>query len=349
MRTESIYTHVTEDSCIGAAADAKLSEAEQSIRMISRSPSEFPPLAIDFLVEPEICNKKLHLVTGVSGHGKSYLLLKWCRDIALANPDRDVLYLDRENTLEDIQGRIKKCGGIPGNFKYWGGWHLRDAPDVDSDLLLEVAEKLRDPIIVVDTYAAFSKGTENSNDDVTAFFKPLRRFVHRGWTVIVIHNIGKGGDNSRGASSFKDNVDVALRIDAKFDQDGNIETLNVSGFKRRSGGMKPQHYNMVNGVLIRQGTRGSELPGSDDLMEWFGRNQGLTQEPLAERAKKDLNIGRDKIISYINQQKAAGLIEVRKDYKLYLKTQPSENEPAVLVQGDQSEDDTEISNGERVS
>ncbi len=241
------------------------------ISVIARQRVEsFPPCEDKYLVEPEVPEGFLVLVTGKPSSGKSTLVLDWCFQVAQAG--RRVLYLDRDNPLSVVQSRIRRFGGTPTSMTYWGRWNKDDLgttvdpPDFGSDILLDFARQHK-PLIVFDTFSKFFDGSdENSNTDVAVALKDASRLTSAGATVIIIHHTAKSDTStSRGGSALEANVDIAMKVESERNEQGYLVCATVAFFKSRLLSADQTYTFDDAGRPMRAGLK-KELT-SDDLVE----------------------------------------------------------------------------------
>ena len=307
-RTETSYSAPTCQGDSPTPVPAKTSALDLLALIESQPPESFDRQEVSYLVEPEVPKGALVLVTGKPGSGKSTLVLKWCQDMA-ANGN-EILYLDRDNPLFIAQERIERFGGktFP-KMKYWGPWNTDkkgdplEPPFPNSPSLKDLVKAMKNPVVVIDTFAANSGCDENDNSAVGETFKHLRALTHLRATVLVIHHVGKNGTSHyRGASSMEGAVDVGLEIVSNI-EDGLITSMEVKTFKTRLGDGKPIVYKMVNGIPQR-----ATATFTDVLMTLLERNQGLTKEKFEDLARKN-NFRRNTIRNFIENGIAGGKLE----------------------------------------
>lgn len=201
----------------------------------NKPPESFADQEISYLIEPEIPNGALILITGTPGSGKSTLALNWC--IQMVQAGNEVLYLDRDNPLCVARDRIDRFGGTT-RFTYWGLWSRDEnneplePPSLDSDFLKEAVQTMKNPVVVIDTFATFHSGDENDNAVVGKTFKSLRYLTNLGATVLVIHHTGKNPTSKyRGASAMEGAVDLGLKVVGTTDDEGLLTKIEVQTFK----------------------------------------------------------------------------------------------------------------------
>jgi hypothetical protein len=134
---------------------------------------------------------------------------------------RRVLYVDAENTEDDLADRLRDLGVRPEDMAELVYLHLPSLPPLDSpaggSVLLYLCQEYgltRGDLVVLDSFQRVVDGAENDSDTYRAFYKstaaPLKK---RGFTVLRTDNTGKDtGRGARGSSSKRDDVDIELRM-----------------------------------------------------------------------------------------------------------------------------------------
>jgi hypothetical protein len=296
-------------------------------QIASHPPESFDRQEITYLIEPEIPRGALVLISGRPGSGKSTLVLKWC--LQMARNGNEVLYLDRDNPLFIAQERIERFGGkTHPNLRFWGLWS-KDAkgeplepPFPTSDLLSQCVKAMKNPVVVIDTLAAFSDCDENDNSAMGVTFKALRALTHLGATVLVVHHTAKNGSWYRGASSMEGAVDIGVLVVSTI-ENGLITKIEVQIQKTRIGDGKPIVYGMVNGIPERKTATFEDL-----LFDLLERNPGLSKEKFEECART-ANFRRATIREFLERYIVAGRIKYE-DRKLFVKPPAPETEPQKL-------------------
>jgi archaellum biogenesis ATPase FlaH len=288
------------------------------VEFIRKNPPQlFLRQEISYLIEPEVPRGALIQVTGKPGCGKSTLVLTWCAQMAEAG--NEILYLDRDNGIATVQDRIiERFGKNFPDLTYWGLWSKDESgepvepPYPSSELLREWVKQTNNPVIIFDTFAAFSSCDENDNAAVGNFFKSLRALTNLGATVILIHHTTKDGDSDyRGASAQAGAIDAGLKIVSTI-VDGRIQTMTVNTFKTRLGDGKPIVYKMVDGIPVRQ-----TMTFNDVLFDLLKQNPGLTKEKFTDLAMK-ANFRQKTIREFLDKYIVAGKIK-HEGRKLYVK------------------------------
>ncbi|WP_392467119.1 AAA family ATPase [Arsenicicoccus cauae] len=200
----------------------------------------FPPLDLDALLGPNR-QERDWVVDGLvpagasvsliapAGTGKSLLLLSLCLAVARGQDawatlpvprQRRVLYIDMENTDDDVAERMADMG-VESSA---GLGHLTYVPMPNMDTLDTAAggEQLlqacacyglqKGDLVVLDSAQRVVAGAENDADTWRAFYRhTAMRLKAQGITVIRTDNTGKDTSKSaRGSSSKRDDVDIEL-------------------------------------------------------------------------------------------------------------------------------------------
>lgn len=163
------------------------------------------------------------------GVGKSLLLLALATTIArgwrafaslaIPRPAR-VLYVDMENTEDDLADRLESLGITP-----------ETAPDLDRLILLHLPDLApldtpagaadlaaaldaygigRGDLVILDSFQRVVQGPENDSDTYRAYYRNTGVLLkRRGVTVVRTDNTGKDAERgARGSSSKRDDVDI---------------------------------------------------------------------------------------------------------------------------------------------
>jgi archaellum biogenesis ATPase FlaH len=268
-----------------------------------------------YLIEPEIVQGTITLVSGKPGCGKTTLIMKWCKEIAESGTN--VLYLNKDNPEIVFHDRNERLGGLPDNFLVWGLWNRQETgeycepPELNSPLLDELIRKLAPCLVVVDTFRAFSSGDENDNGAVSEFLKPLRKWTGYGATAMVIHHQDKEGKHwFRGASSMEGAVDVGLLITAEI-VGGKITKQTVTGKKSRMGDDINVAYSMIEGVPTR-----TTVTLNDRISMLLKQHQNGISKEAFEKECTAAGFRRATIRQFIDVQLSFGRIVYEKK-KLY--------------------------------
>jgi archaellum biogenesis ATPase FlaH len=261
------------------AASHHIDADEIAWMMTTQHLSKLPKPVVSYLIEPEIIQGVVTMVSGKPGCGKTTIIMKWCKTIA-EEKHIPVFYLNKDNPQVIMDDRMTKLGGLPDNFLMWGRW-IKDRQgnpceplNLESPALAQFIKGLGNCVVVVDTLRQFAAGRdENSNNAMTEFFDPIKRWTATGATCIVIHHSDKEGKHpSCGAGAIEASVDAGLLVEATH-VDGKIERMIVKGYRTRMGDNINIVYKMVAGIPIRQT---ETIP--DKLLSLLSRNPGKTKD-----------------------------------------------------------------------
>lgn len=202
--------------------------------------SMFPPLDLSELLDPNRPPREWLIggllpagasvsLVGAAGTGKSLLALalslalarghRAFADLSIAQPRR-VLYLDMENTADDLAERFEALGVTRGDdlhrltFLHLPALDPLDSPRGGRQLaaVVDAYGLSRADLVVLDSMQRVTSGGENDSDTMRAFYSctglELKR---RGLTVLRTDNTGKDAERgARGTSGKRDDVDVEL-------------------------------------------------------------------------------------------------------------------------------------------
>lgn len=188
-----------------------------------------------WVVEGVLLKPALAMIFGWRGRGKTWLALSMAVAIAAGEPFLHwdchakwrVLYVDGEMPAADLQQRARLMVGLredvlldllSSEFFYRSeqqGFALNNHSHQARFLaLLEQLERegRRPDVIFFDNLSSLAFGIdENSNSEMDSLLAFLVKLRHLGYTVVVIHHAGKGGDQ-RGASRREDLLDVVIKL-----------------------------------------------------------------------------------------------------------------------------------------
>lgn len=219
---------------------------------------------VDWLVDDFLVRGASYSLVSQAKAGKSLLLLDVAAGVAtghrvLGNPPRPpapVLYVDHENTRDDIIERLRDMGYSPddlGNLHYLS---FPTMPPLDSLAggrdLADVAEHYDAGLVIIDTLSRVVAGEENSADTYRNLYRhslaPLKaarrtvvRLDHRGRDVKAI--------GARGSSAKNDDVDVVWQL---IQQPGpNGEAYVTLTCERQRGSAHPEVLRILRDVNPR--------------------------------------------------------------------------------------------------
>jgi KaiC/GvpD/RAD55 family RecA-like ATPase len=188
-----------------------------------------------------------------AGNKKSLFLL--ALSIAIARGDRAfaglritrrrVLYVDMENTEDDLSERLRDLGVRPEDVAPLDNLillHLPPLAPLDTPrggqeiaAIVNAYELQPGDVVVLDSYQRVTQGAENDSDTTRAYYNctgiGLKR---RGLTVIRTDNTGKDASaGARGSSGKRDDVDIELLMTKITDDRSEIKPgkVRISGIE----------------------------------------------------------------------------------------------------------------------
>jgi energy-coupling factor transporter ATP-binding protein EcfA2 len=283
-----------------------------------KSPFTYDSKGIEFAINGLIPLGAITLLSGDSGCGKTTLITKLADAIAegkaiLGNSPcvrRDVLYLDRENTLPVIRERLIRLRiRAEGKFKYWGGHVTGDVPmPMSSEVKEWIMRTEPKPVLFIDSFIAFLEGNENSSTDVRAFMQPLRELTNLGAAVVVLHHTGKGESTQdfRGSSDIKAAIDVGYLM--KNNGESRLTTLTLKSFKARFSVIDALGLTYSNGEFIPQEIK----QASEDILTQLLRDNANINKSEFETMARRKGMGQGSIRKFIDAGLTSGMILSRK-------------------------------------
>lgn len=186
------------------------------------------PVPIKWVIKKWFPEHATCIIHGASGLGKTFTVLDMILSIAYKKEwngkkihNQFVAYMAGEGHA-GIRWRVRawrQHNGITdhGKIFFSNGARTIDTPEGLFFVLSELRSLEQTPkVIVVDTVHKHFSGEENSNTDVGVFIRALDTLRDEfDATVIAIHHSGHGEGSqkrSRGAGSFKDDVDVSIAL-----------------------------------------------------------------------------------------------------------------------------------------
>lgn len=178
---------------------------------------------------------------GPSEVGKSLLALDW--SLQMARRGERVLYLDRENSREVLQARLRKMGARREDFtnlllKPLGTDGLKDlATEAGATGLHELVSKNKITVVVLDTISKFSESGQATQSDrwqkmYNHSFVPL---LSRGVSIGQLDHTGLSDKTrERDSSAKRDNVSIAWALSWR-----GKDKLNANRAKNRPGYASP--------------------------------------------------------------------------------------------------------------
>ena len=285
--------------------------------------ARYPPLDLHALLDPDRPEREwlwgsvipagtqVSLV-GPAGTFKS--LLAQSLALALAHGDtffagiplaqnRKVLYLDRENSEDDLIDRFTNLGyqqnDLFDNLVYLPSWSPALPPLDTAEGGAELARLIdayglgEHDLVVLDSFQRVIEGPENDADTLRAFVRHTGEMLKaRKLTVLRLDNTGKDVEKgSRGSSGKRDDVDIQF-ISTKLDEDedGNIR-IQVAPDKSRLGGIRSLTLTLrkdEDGEGIRWSSADDFMRSGVDACKWAMAEIGLEPGVSVRQAKTAL-------------------------------------------------------------
>jgi len=206
----------------------------------------------EWLITDHLHEQEIAVLYGKPGAGKSFVALDWAFSIATGIPwlkqfktkQTPVLYLAGEGAAS-LQKRAEAwlsahtCQEAPVYFQ------CRPLPLLEDETIEALQEALdafptevddgglNPGFIVVDTLSQFMMGGEENGPDMALFVSHLRQIgQERNSTILIVHHTNKGGEQERGHTALRGNVDVMFRVAGK-DTNGLLTGIELQNDKQR--------------------------------------------------------------------------------------------------------------------
>lgn len=190
---------------------------------------------VDWLVPEFIAAGQSYSLVSQAKAGKSLLMLDVVAAIACgkpalgqpAQPPARVLYVDLENTLDDLVERLRDMGYQPEDLSGLRYLSFPSLPALDSPIggmeIAELAEHHDAALVVIDTVARVTAGEENSADTYRHLYRyTLAPLKAQRRAVIRLDHEGHQKGRSRGSSAKTDDVDVIWQLAQRTGDDGEV-------------------------------------------------------------------------------------------------------------------------------
>lgn len=239
----------------------------------------------------------LGMLFGESGAGKSFATLDMCAAISRGidtwnghkvKPGR-VLYVVAEG-VSGFRQRIRAyCHqhAIPRigmDIIYDVTPNLMDAAQV-TDLIKEVCEREPYELIVMDTFAQVTAGSnENSGEDVGMALAQCKRLAHRsGAMVLLVHHSGKDvSKGARGHNSLWAACDVVMQVDKGDD------TRSVTIAKMKDGPEGHGYVFKLHTVVMGEDEDGDDITSC--IVEFLGEGKAEPEDKKKKTGKNELSL-----------------------------------------------------------
>lgn len=222
---------------------------------------------VEWLVKDLIPESAVTLLSGETGHGKSWLALSLACSVAhgqdflgLQTSQRDALIVDKENSAAIYRQRLEVLHVAPTPRMYvWGLWNERQPEGPSFSLVVNFVKEHDHPLIVFDSLIAFHPGSEQDSAETRRYMDGFRQLAALGATVLVIHHTGKGENTKqyRGSSDILASVDMAYLVSKRTASSDSLKitSLALKPFKTRTGEPEPIKIEFVEGQFMPQGNQ----------------------------------------------------------------------------------------------
>jgi hypothetical protein len=222
-----------------------------------------------------------------------------------------VLYIDRENSENDI-GVRKHRMGLPGSVvHYWGDWLADGTPNLEDQRLAEFAA--HGGFIVFDSFQQWMEAgmSENDNGAMTELTRKFRRLARLGAGVLFLHHAPKYGEAQyRGGTSIPNNTDMAIGVTKTDDGVLQLREIRFRGCAKWEIDAKVHFGEHYSCEVIRDESRGQAVKAAKDKhdtqTEWvlkFVRNHGSpSQSEIVKRADEAIGLKRNACQLNANRQ-----------------------------------------------
>ncbi|WP_322860106.1 AAA family ATPase [Mycobacterium europaeum] len=221
------------------------------------------PDDIDWLVPDFIARGQSYSLVSPAKAGKSLLMLDVAAAIAAgrsplghpAQPPVRVLYVDCENSRDDLVERLRDMGYGPHDLAALRYLSFPSLPALDSPAggaeAAALAEHHDVALVVIDTIARVVAGEENSADTYRNLYRyTLQPLKAQQRAVVRLDHRGKGVNaGARGSSAKNDDVDVVWQLNQSPGPDG--EAYVTLRLERQRGSAHPEQINVLRDVTPR--------------------------------------------------------------------------------------------------
>lgn len=257
------------------------------------------------------------VLVGEDGSGKSMLALKIGHAVANGlpllgrNPEpRPVLYLDRENPLSAIEGRmnwLKSWDG--GNLTYLGLHTPEGVPWLDTErgqdaILNWINRQKKRPLIIVDSLIRFLPPGAEINSDMTSdgFLRTILPYKGSGCAFLVLEHTGKGETTKKGKGTkdWDASCDIKYLVTNLSDDRTKLTRLQIQrersrDFKREMPKLTTIDFSDDGDVTLGK-IKTTEEMREAGLAKMSGKSKPATVNPseglppVAERKARNLGI-----------------------------------------------------------
>lgn len=215
---------------------------------------DIPPR--ELIVVPFILANAVILLFARRGVGKTWFGLSLALAIATGKDflcyevtkARHVMFIDGEMPAATIKQRLELLGAndvdnfdiLSSELLYRDNRQLNIGKPEDRErieqMLQQAESRGRKPeVIILDNLSSLRWGRdENDNSALDEILQWLLRLRHLGYTVVMVHHAGKGGDQ-RGASRLEDPLDTTIKLEEIHDGEGHSGARMKMSFTKVRG------------------------------------------------------------------------------------------------------------------
>ena len=200
------------------------------------------PEPVDWIIPDVIAKGRSYALASTAKAGKSLLVL----DLLIQHRAK-VLYLDNEQTEQDIRSRVLAMGvtakDLEGRFAYRLYPNLAPLDTATGgQQLFSLVDSHKPDLLVIDTLSRFVGGDENDSATYQAFYRhSLLALKRAGIAVLRLDHLGKDATKGqRGSSAKNDDVDCVWLLVEKLA--GQTYSLRC---ERQRSGDHPQHIEIT--------------------------------------------------------------------------------------------------------
>lgn len=229
-----------------------------------------------------------------------------------------MLYVDLENTLDDLVERLRDMGYRPEDLGQLRYLSFPSLPTLDSPAggveIVELAEYHDVALVVIDTISRVTAGEENSADTYRHLYRyTLAPLKAQRRAIVRLDHEGHQKGRSRGSSAKNDDVDCVWQLSDRKDDNG--DTYITLKLERQRGSSHPERlylkrethprlHHIAKLPLLDQPER-QRVADCIEAMTALGL-PAKTGAPSARRALREANhkFGNDTIAAAVRARKA---------------------------------------------
>ena len=154
---------------------------------------------VEAIADRLIYANAINLFSARGGMGKTILSLQGANAITREIPflglktiQRQVVYVDFENSLPTLIDRIRRIGA--SNVLFWHASNAVKPPRLDTPDWTQYKKLPKDSVIIFDTLRAAHNSDENSSKEMTLIMNRLKEIRDAGYTIILLHHTPKSND-----------------------------------------------------------------------------------------------------------------------------------------------------------